>query len=46
MERALSLASVSICGLKVGSCPNDDHFVQRLFCPFLCLDDYFVLFCV
>ena len=22
--------------LKVGSCPNDDSFVQILFCPFLC----------
>ena len=22
--------------LKVGSCPNDDNFVQILFCPFLC----------
>ena len=22
--------------LKVGSCPNDDNFVQICFCPFLC----------
>ena len=22
--------------LKVGSCPNDDNFVQNCFCPFLC----------
>ena len=22
--------------LKVGSCPNDDNFVQIYFCPFLC----------
>ena len=22
--------------LKVGSCPNNDNFVQILFCPFLC----------
>ena len=22
--------------LKVGSCPNDENFVQIIFCPFLC----------